>query len=101
MNEFQKLFLDILIKLDLVNSLGGNLVFPDVGGARGIGDIPGSPDEVSPYLWGEIFMRAAYLKPSLLQDVIPDKASHIPETFIETFWNTVEEVAGRRVASQS
>lgn len=101
MNEFQKLFLDILIKLDLVYSLNGNLIFHDVGGARGIDDIPGSPDEVSPYLWGVIFMRAVYLNPTLFQDVIPDKAFEIPDLFVETFWNVVNEFASRRVISQS
>lgn len=101
MNEFQKLFLDILVNLDMVYSLNGKLVYHDIGGTRGIDDLPSSPDEVNPYLWGDIFMRAAYLNPSLFQEMIPDKAFEIPESFVETFWNVVGEVANRRIASQS
>lgn len=101
MNEFQKMFLDILIKLDMVYRLNGNLVFADADGPRGIDDIPGSADEVSPHMWGNIFMRAVYLNPSLFAEVIPDKAFSIHDIFHETFWDIVNEVASRRVVSQS
>lgn len=101
MNEFQKMFLDILISLDMVNSVSGSLVYSDVGGARGIDDLPVSPDEVNPYLWGEIFMRAVYLNPPLFEKVIPDNAFEIPDSYVETFWSIVGLAASYRVVSQS
>lgn len=101
MNAFQKLLLDIMVSLNMVYSLNGSLVYYDASGTRGIDDMPGTPDEVSPWLWGEIFMRAVYLNPSLLNAVIYDRPFEIQPSYIETFWNLVSDVANTRVVSQS